>query len=105
MPSSDTYKGIIHALSLPLNADLSIDFADLQALATRLSGLQGVVALMTNGHTGDVFSLTVPERAQVTRAVVEAVGERMPVISTVVAEGIAAAVDEGLHRRLPARAA
>jgi 4-hydroxy-tetrahydrodipicolinate synthase len=99
MAAPDVYKGIIPALSLPLHADLSIDFADLQQLARRLKDIKGVAALMTNGHTGDVFSLTIPERAQVTKAVVEAVGGAMPVISAVVAEGITAAVDEGLQQK------
>lgn len=99
MAAYQTYKGIIPALSLPLNADLSIDFGDLQQLANGLCGIKGIAALMTNGHTGDVFSLTIPERAQVTKAVVEAVRGRMPVISAVVAEGITAAVDEGLQQK------
>ena len=99
MAQPDVYKGIIPALSLPLHADLSIDFADLQRLSKSLCGIDGIAALMTNGHTGDVFSLTVPERAQITRAVVEAVAGRMPVISAVVAEGITAAVDEGLQQK------
>lgn len=82
------YKGIIPALALPLKADLSIDEADLRRLSRWLAGQKGIAALMTNGHTGDVFSLTWEERAQVTRIVADEVKGKVPVISAVTAEGI-----------------
>ena len=50
------YKGIIPALSLPLKADLSIDEHDLRRLSQWLTTFKGISALMTNGHTGEVFS-------------------------------------------------
>ena len=68
------YKGIIPALALPLKADYSVDEQDLRRLASWLATHKGISALMTNGHTGDVFSLTLKERAQVTRIVAEEVG-------------------------------
>ena len=44
---------------------------------------------MTNGHTGGVFSLTATERAQVTRIVAnELQGSGVPVISSIVCEGL-----------------
>jgi 4-hydroxy-tetrahydrodipicolinate synthase len=52
---------------------------------------------MTNGHTGEVFSLTPAERAEVTRITVEAVEGRIPIISSVVCEGILEAID---HARM-----
>ncbi|MDE2006025.1 MAG: dihydrodipicolinate synthase family protein, partial [Rhodospirillales bacterium] len=54
----------------------------------------GVVALMTNGHTGEVFSLTPRERAEVTRITAEATRGICPVISSVVCEGIGEAVEQ-----------
>jgi hypothetical protein len=61
------YKGIIPALTLPLKADLSIDEPELRRLSQWLTTFKGISALMTNGHTGEVFSLTLAERAEVTR--------------------------------------
>jgi len=61
------YKGIIPAVALPLKSDFSIDEPDLRRLAQWLTSFKGIVALMTNGHTGEVFSLTPEERAEVTR--------------------------------------
>jgi 4-hydroxy-tetrahydrodipicolinate synthase len=88
------YRGIIPALALPLKPDLSIDEHELRRLAHWLCGFKGIAALMTNGHTGEVFSLTPAERAEVTRVVVEEVRGRLPVISAVTAEGIAEAVEQ-----------
>ena len=63
MARTEDYKGIIPALVLPLNADLSIDEPEMRRVARWLAGFKGIAALMTNGHTGDVFSLTLAERA------------------------------------------
>jgi 4-hydroxy-tetrahydrodipicolinate synthase len=52
---------------------------------------------MTNGHTGEVFSLTPAERAQVTRIVADELRGRLPVISSIVCEGLADAAE---HARL-----
>ena len=49
---------------------------------------------MTNGHTGEVFSLTPRERAEVTRIVADANKEICPVISSIVCEGINDAVEQ-----------
>ena len=43
---------------------------------------------MTNGHTGEVFSLTPRERAEVTRIVADELRGKLPVISSIVCEGI-----------------
>jgi 4-hydroxy-tetrahydrodipicolinate synthase len=88
------YKGIIPALTLPLKSDLSIDEQELRRVAQWLAGFKGISALMTNGHTGEVFSLTLAERAEVTRIVAEEVKGKLPVISAVSAEGITEAIEQ-----------
>jgi 4-hydroxy-tetrahydrodipicolinate synthase len=88
------YKGIIPALTLPLKADLSIDEQELRRVAQWLAGFNGISALMTNGHTGEVFSLTLAERAEVTRIVADEVKGKLPVISAVSAEGITEAIEQ-----------
>jgi dihydrodipicolinate synthase/N-acetylneuraminate lyase len=54
MTRTPDYKGIIPAMVLPLNADLSIDEQELRRVARWLAGFKGICALMTNGHTGDL---------------------------------------------------
>ena len=57
------FKGIIPAIAVPFRRDHSIDEAELARFATWLARRKGIVGLMTNGHTGEVFSLTAKERA------------------------------------------
>ncbi len=99
MSDAQRYKGIIPAVVLPLRDDLAIDEAELRRVACWLAGHTGIAALMTNGHTGDVFSLTVAERAAVTRIVADEVAGRLPVISAVAAEGIREAIEQGLMQK------
>ena len=93
------YKGIIPALALPLKADYAIDEQDLRRLASWLATFEGISALMTNGHTGDVFSLTLAERVEVTRIVADELKGKLPVISAVTAEGIHEAVEHALLQK------
>ena len=88
MPTINNYRGIIPAISTPFTADYRIDEPALRKLALWLAGHEGVVAVMTNGHTGEVFSLLPEERAEVTRIVASALHGKIPVISSVVCEGI-----------------
>jgi 4-hydroxy-tetrahydrodipicolinate synthase len=97
VPSISNYRGIIPAISCPFTADHRIDEPALRKLASWLAGHEGVVAVMTNGHTGEVFALTPAERAEVTRIVADELRGKVPVISSVVCEGISDAVE---HARL-----
>jgi 4-hydroxy-tetrahydrodipicolinate synthase len=85
--------GIIPATAVPFRPDYSIDEVELRRFASWLAKRPGIKALMTNGHTGEVFSLTTKERAEVTRLTVDAVKDICPVVSSVVCEGIYEAVD------------
>jgi 4-hydroxy-tetrahydrodipicolinate synthase len=97
VPTIQNYRGIIPAIALPFTAGFKIDERGLRRLASWLAGQDGVVAVMTNGHTGEVFSLTPRERAEVTRIVADELKGRLPVISSIVCEGINEAVE---HARL-----
>ena len=52
------FKGIIPAIAVPFRKDHSIDEAELARFATWLAKRKGIVGLMTNGHTGEVNSLS-----------------------------------------------
>ncbi|MFY1875370.1 dihydrodipicolinate synthase family protein [Achromobacter xylosoxidans] len=105
MPSNPNYRGIIPAIACPFTADRRIDEPALRRLAGWLAGHDGVVAIMTNGHTGEVFSLTPAERAQVTRIVADELRGRLPVISSIVCEGIAEAAEHARAARAAGAAA
>jgi 4-hydroxy-tetrahydrodipicolinate synthase len=88
------FHGLIPAMAVPLNADGGVDTAELTRFACWLARQPGVVGVMTNGHTGEVFSFTPRERAEITRIVVRAVDGRCPVVSSIVCEGIRDAVEQ-----------
>ena len=88
MPTIQNYRGIIPAIACPFTSDYRIDEPALRKLASWLATQPGVVAVMTNGHTGEVFSLMPRERAEVTRIVADELKGRLPVISSIVCEGI-----------------
>lgn len=94
MPVMQNFRGLIPAIAVPFRADLSIDEAELARFAEWLSRQKSIVGMMTNGHTGEVFSLTPRERAEVTRIVAGAVGGVCPVVSSVVCEGTRDAVEQ-----------
>ncbi len=97
MPTIANYRGIIPAIACPFTQGGAIDEPALRKLASWLASHKGVVAVMTNGHTGEVFSLTPQERAQVTRIVADELRGKTPVISSVVCEGLADAAE---HARM-----
>ena len=88
------FKGIIPAIAVPFNSNYSIDEPELRRFSQWLARQEGITALMTNGHTGEVFSLTPRERAEVTRITADAVKDICPVISSIVCEGITDAVEQ-----------
>ena len=88
MPMISNYKGIIPAIACPFTPDHKIDEPALRRHAAWLGAQPGIVAVMTNGHTGEVFSLLPRERAEVTRIVASELEGRIPVISSVVCEGL-----------------
>ena len=99
MPQIQNYRGIIPAIACPFTPDHQIDEPALRRLAAWLASHEGVVAVMTNGHTGEVFSLTPTERAQVTRIVADELRGRIPVISSIVCEGLRDAADHARAAR------
>ncbi len=101
MPTITNYRSIIPAISTPFKDDNRIDEPALRKLASWLAGHDGVVAVMTNGHTGEVFALDPEERAEVTRIVADELSGKLPVISSVVCEGL---TDAAHHARLAKKA-
>lgn len=97
MPTINNYRGLIPAIACPFTPDFKIDEPALRKHAAWLATQPGVVAVMTNGHTGEVFSLLPEERAQVTQIVASELEGKLPVISSIVCEGVK---DAKVHARM-----
>jgi 4-hydroxy-tetrahydrodipicolinate synthase len=105
VPTIQNYRGIIPAIACPFTPEYRIDEPALRKHAAWLGTQPGVVAVMTNGHTGEVFSLTPSERAEVTRIVADELRGRIPVISSIVCEGLSEAREHAkMAREAGARA-
>lgn len=89
----DPFRGILPAMQLPFNTDLSIDEDEMRRFSSSLASVEGIGGLVTNGHTGEVFALSMEERAQATRCAVEGADGKMPVVSAVCCKNINEAVE------------
>ena len=89
-------RGIFVVMITPLNAAGDVDFAAIDRCVDWWieGGVHGILPL---GSTGDFASLSEPERAEVSQAVVEAVKGRVPVVVGASAETTAKAVQYAEH--------
>src|SRR5262245_30837830 len=76
------FSGVVAFPVTPFLDDLSLDIEGLRHNLTRLMN-HPVCAVVTAGGTGEVYSLTPSEHAQVVETTVEIVGGKAPVIAGV----------------------
>lgn len=94
MSKKNSWKTIFPAMCIPFCADYSVNEPELRRYASWLADFDEIGGVVTNGHTGEITSLTLQERAEITRIVADEVGDRVLVISGVCAEGTRAAIEE-----------
>jgi 4-hydroxy-tetrahydrodipicolinate synthase len=82
-----TPQGVIPAALLPFREDLTIDFAALRRHLRALAEVPGVSALTVNGHSSEITACTFDEQRAVLDAALAEVGDRLPVICGVTADG------------------
>lgn len=80
-------KGVIPACILPFRDDLSIDIASFKKHLLDVAGIEGLSALTVNAHSTEVASCTLDEQREVMAAAGEAVGDAIPIVHGVYAEG------------------
>jgi 4-hydroxy-tetrahydrodipicolinate synthase len=79
--------GVIPAVLLPFHADFSIDAAAYRRHLRDIMAVRGVSALTVNGHSSEVHACTVDEQREVLRLTMDEVGDRLPVVAGVYADG------------------
>lgn len=92
--SREAWSGTFPATLCPFQANYDIAEDDLRSYLQWIVQQAPVKGVVVNGHTGEITSLRNAERARVTRIAVEAVGDRVKVISGVCAEGSHDAIDQ-----------
>lgn len=78
--------GVIPAVLLPFNEDLSIDEASYRSHLRDVCAVEGLSALTTNAHASEVASCSFEEQERVLAITVDEVGARIPVVNGVYAE-------------------
>jgi 4-hydroxy-tetrahydrodipicolinate synthase len=79
--------GVIPAVLLPFHEDFSIDEASFRAHLHDVASVQGLSAITVNAHSTEVASCTQDEQRRVMAIAGEEVGDRLPIIHGVWADG------------------
>lgn len=80
-------RGVIPANLLPMDADLEIDEAAYRGHLRDLAGVRGVTAITANAHASEVASLTREEQRRAVAIALDEVGDRLPIVAGVYADG------------------
>jgi 4-hydroxy-tetrahydrodipicolinate synthase len=83
----DQPAGVIPAVLLPFHEDLSIDEASFKAHLTDVAQVDGLSAITVNAHSTEVASCTADEQRQVMEIAGRTVGDRLPIVHGVWADG------------------
>ena len=89
MPRDQSYlpQGVIPAVLLPFHEDLSIDESAFRAHLRDVAAVEGLSALTINAHSTEVASCTFDEQRRVLAIARDEIGERLPIVHGVYAEG------------------
>jgi len=89
MPRHPQYvpHGVIPAVLLPFNDDLTIDEKSFRAHLRDVGGAQGISAITVNAHSTEVASCTFDEQRRVLEIAQDEIGGKLPIINGVWADG------------------
>src|SRR5262245_65147425 len=89
MPRHTSYipHGVIPAVLLPFDADLAIDEAAFRKHLRHVAATPGLSAITINAHSTEVASCTFDEQRRVLDIAQSEIGERLPLINGVWADG------------------
>jgi 4-hydroxy-tetrahydrodipicolinate synthase len=80
-------KGVIPACLLPFHPDLSIDEASYRRHLRDVCAVRGLSAVTVNAHASEVASCTFEEQVRVLDITLDEVGDKLPVVNGVYADG------------------
>jgi len=83
--------GVIPAALLPFTGDLAIDEAGFRRHLGELAATAGVTAITINAHSTEVASCSFAEQRRILAVAMDAVGDRVPLVHGVYADGSAEA--------------
>src|SRR4051812_24970047 len=80
-------QGVIPAVLLPFKPDFSIDERAYRHHLRDVGGTAGISALTVNGHSSEVHACNLDEQREVLRITMEELGDRLPVVAGIYADG------------------
>jgi 4-hydroxy-tetrahydrodipicolinate synthase len=89
MPRHPAYSpaGVIPAVLLPFDDDLAIDEQNFRAHLRHVAATEGLSALTVNAHSTEVASCSADEQRRVMEIAVEEVGDKLPIVHGIWADG------------------
>lgn len=89
MTTSDEFvpSGVIPATLLAFNEDFSINWSETIRHLQDVAQTPGISAITVNGHASEVHACSFDEQQQILERSVEAVGDRVPIIAGIYADG------------------
>jgi 4-hydroxy-tetrahydrodipicolinate synthase len=89
MPRFQDYrpKGVIPACLLPMHEDFTIDEPSFRRHLRDCAGVRGITALTINAHASEVHACTLEEQKRVLAIAADEVGDRVPLVHGVYADG------------------
>src|SRR4051812_3448376 len=89
MPRDAHYipHGVIPAVLLPFNDDLSIDEKSFRGHLRDVAAVKGLSAVTINAHSTEVASCSFDEQRRVLEVTQSEIGERLPIVNGVWADG------------------
>ncbi|HTQ73648.1 MAG TPA: dihydrodipicolinate synthase family protein [Burkholderiales bacterium] len=89
MRKSDSWipQGVIPAVLLPFNEDLSIDEASFRAHLSDVASAEGLSAITINAHSTEVASCSFEEQRRVLAIARDEIGAKLPIVHGVYADG------------------
>lgn len=82
-----TPQGVIPAVLLPFKPDFSIDEPSYRQHLRDVAAVRGISALTVNGHSSEVHACNLDEQREVLRITMEELGNRLPIIAGIYADG------------------
>ena len=85
--------GVIPACLLPFDEDFAIDAAEYRKHLRDVAAVPGLAALTTNAHASEVHACSLAEQRHVLELTLDEIGDRLPVVAGVYADGSLAAAE------------
>ena len=85
--SGNIPTGVIPACILPFHNDLSLDLISFAKHLRHTAAVPGLSAITINAHSTEVASCTPEEQHQVMDAAMDAIGDKLPIVHGIYAEG------------------